>query len=83
VTKNASDQPFLDLGKAFTAFFEGRAHASKAKGLLKNRRLSRAFLDAALGKLLNLLDTKVEQRGGQIINVPIIILSRIETITHL
>ncbi|GCE23064.1 hypothetical protein KDK_68640 [Dictyobacter kobayashii] len=23
VTKNASDQPFLDLGKAFTAFFEG------------------------------------------------------------
>ena len=22
VTKNASDQPFLDLGKAFTAFFE-------------------------------------------------------------
>ncbi len=25
VTKNASDQPFLDLGKAFTAFFEGKA----------------------------------------------------------
>src|SRR5205085_8383546 len=25
VTKNASDQPFLDLGQAFTAFFEGRA----------------------------------------------------------
>src|SRR5215467_6284909 len=25
VTKNASDQPILDLGKAFTAFFEGRA----------------------------------------------------------
>ena len=24
VTKNASDQPFLDLGKAFTAFFEGK-----------------------------------------------------------
>ena len=23
VTKNASDQPFLDLGQAFTAFFEG------------------------------------------------------------
>jgi IS605 OrfB family transposase len=39
------------------------------KGLLKNRRLSRAFSDAALGKLLNLLDTKVEQRGGQIITV--------------
>ena len=39
------------------------------KGLLKNRRLSRAFSDAALGKLLHLLDTKVEQRGGQIITV--------------
>jgi len=25
VTKNASDQPCLDVGKAFTAFFEGRA----------------------------------------------------------
>src|SRR5260370_1290899 len=31
------------------------------KGLLKNRRLSRAFSDAALGKLLSLLDAKVEQ----------------------
>jgi IS605 OrfB family transposase len=31
VTKNASDQPFLDLGKAFTAFFEGRAHRPKFK----------------------------------------------------
>jgi putative transposase len=39
------------------------------KGLLKNRRLSRAFSDAALGKLLSLLDTKVEQRGGQVIQV--------------
>src|SRR5438105_40560 len=39
------------------------------KGLLKNRRLSRAFSDAALGKLLNLLEAKVEQRGGQIIKV--------------
>jgi len=39
------------------------------KGLLKNRRLSRAFSDAALGKLLNLLDAKVEQRGGQVIKV--------------
>ena len=39
------------------------------KGLLKNRRLSRAFSDAALGKLLNLLEVKVEQRGGQIIKV--------------
>ena len=39
------------------------------KGLLKNRRLSRAFSDAALGKLLNLLEAKVEQRGGQVIKV--------------
>jgi len=35
------------------------------KGLLKNRRLSRSFSDAALGKLLNLLTSKVQQRGGQ------------------
>jgi putative transposase len=39
------------------------------KGLLKNRRLSRAFSDAALGKLLSLLDAKVEQCGGQVIKV--------------
>jgi putative transposase len=39
------------------------------KGLLKNRRLSRAFSDAALGKLLNLLEAKGEQRGGQVIKV--------------
>lgn len=39
------------------------------KGLLKNRRLSRAFSDAALGKLFSLLEAKVEQRGGQIIRV--------------
>ena len=39
------------------------------KGLLKNRRLSRSFSDAALGKLLNLLDAKVGQRGGQVIKV--------------
>src|SRR5712691_9421160 len=39
------------------------------KGLLKNRRLSRSFSDAALGKLLNLLVSKVEQRGGQVIKV--------------
>ena len=31
VTKNASDQPFLDLGKAFTAFFEGRARRPRFK----------------------------------------------------
>ncbi len=39
------------------------------KGLLKNRRLSRSFSDAALGKLLNLLTSKVHQRGGQAILV--------------
>jgi len=39
------------------------------KGLLKNRLLSGSFSDAALGKLLSLLDAKVEQRGGQVIKV--------------
>jgi putative transposase len=39
------------------------------KGLLKNRSLSRSFSDAALGKLLSLLTSKVEQRGGQVIKV--------------
>jgi putative transposase len=39
------------------------------KGLLRNRRLSRSFSDAALGKLLALLTSKVEQRGGQVIKV--------------
>src|SRR5215469_7785046 len=39
------------------------------KGLLKNRSLSRAFSDAALGKLRSLLEAKVEQRGGQIIKM--------------
>jgi putative transposase len=39
------------------------------KGLLKNRRLSRSFSDAALGRLLTLLTSKVEQRGGQVIRV--------------
>jgi IS605 OrfB family transposase len=39
------------------------------KGLLKNRKLARSFSDAALGKLLNLLISKVEQRGGQVIKV--------------
>jgi putative transposase len=39
------------------------------KGLLKNRRLARSFSDAALGKLLALLTSKVEQRGGQVIKV--------------
>ena len=39
------------------------------KGLLKNRRVSRSFADAALGKLLCMLSAKVEQRGGQVIKV--------------
>ncbi len=39
------------------------------KGLLKNRRLARSFSDAALGKLLLLLTSKVEQRGGQVVKV--------------
>jgi putative transposase len=39
------------------------------KGLLKNKHLSRSFSDAALGKLLTLLKSKVEQRGGQVIKV--------------
>lgn len=39
------------------------------KGLFKNRRLSRSFSDAALGKLVSLLTSKVEQRGGQVIKV--------------
>ena len=39
------------------------------KGLLKNRRVSRSFSDAALGKLVTLLTHKVEQRGGQVIKV--------------
>jgi transposase len=43
VTKNASDQPMLDLGKAFTAFFEGRALASKAKSEAKPASISRTI----------------------------------------
>ncbi len=39
------------------------------KGLLKNRKLARSFSDAALGKLLTLLTSKMEQRGGQVIKV--------------
>ena len=38
-------------------------------GLLKNRRLSRSFSDAALGKLLSLLTSKADQQGGQVIRV--------------
>jgi IS605 OrfB family transposase len=39
------------------------------RGLLKNRKLARSFSDASLGKLLMLLTSKVEQRGGQVIKV--------------
>ena len=39
------------------------------KGLLKNRHLSRSFSDAALGKFVTLLTSKVEQRGGEVIKV--------------
>ena len=39
------------------------------KGLIRNRCLSRSFSDAALGKFLDLLTSKVEQRGGQVIKV--------------
>ena len=38
-------------------------------GLLKNRHLSRSFSDAALGKLIDMLTSKIEQRGGQVIKV--------------
>lgn len=37
VTKNASDQPFLDLGKAFTAFFEGHAKRPKFKSKKRSK----------------------------------------------
>jgi putative transposase len=37
VTKNASDQPFRDLGKAFTAFFEGRACRPKFKSKKRSK----------------------------------------------
>jgi putative transposase len=37
VTKNASDQPFLDLGKAFTAFFEGKARRPKLKSKKRSK----------------------------------------------
>jgi putative transposase len=39
------------------------------KGMIRNRALSRAFSDAALGTFLNLLEVKVEQRGGQVVKV--------------
>lgn len=39
------------------------------KGLIKNRCLSRAFSDAAVGKLLDLLESKVQSVGGVLIKV--------------
>jgi putative transposase len=39
------------------------------KGLIRNRCLSRSFSDAALGKLLDLLESKVSRAGGQLIKV--------------
>ena len=37
VTKNASDQPFLDLGKAFAAFFEGKARRPTFKSKKRSK----------------------------------------------
>src|ERR1700687_1083183 len=42
VTKNASDQPFLDLGKAFTAFFEGKGRRTRFKS--KKRSTQSVYL---------------------------------------
>ncbi len=39
------------------------------KGLMKNRKLARSFSDAALGKLLKLLTSKVEHRGGVVVKI--------------
>ncbi len=39
------------------------------KGLIRNRSLSRSFSDAAVGKLLDLLESKVPARGGLLIKV--------------
>jgi putative transposase len=43
VTKNASDQPFLDLGKAWTSFFEGlKSGKSKGRPKFKSKKRSKA-----------------------------------------
>jgi putative transposase len=39
------------------------------KGLIRNRCLSRSFSDAAVGKLLDLLESKVPHRGGMVLKV--------------
>jgi putative transposase len=37
VTKNVSEQPFLDVGKAFTAFFEGKARRPRFKSKKRSK----------------------------------------------
>src|SRR5205807_9965351 len=39
------------------------------KGLVRNRSLSRSFSDAAVGKLLDLLESKVPRSGGLLLRV--------------
>jgi putative transposase len=39
------------------------------KGLIQNRCLSRSFADAALGTLLDLLESKVPRAGGRLVKV--------------
>lgn len=39
------------------------------KGLIRNRCLSRSFSDAAVGKLLDLLENKVPRQGGMLLKV--------------
>jgi putative transposase len=39
------------------------------KGLIRNRCLSRSFSDAAVGKLLDFLESKVKHQGGMLIKV--------------
>jgi putative transposase len=39
------------------------------KGLIQNRKLALSFSDAALGRLLCLLESKVAHRGGQLVKV--------------
>ncbi len=39
------------------------------KGLIRNRCLSRSFSDAAVGKLLDLLESKVSCQGGMLLKV--------------
>ncbi len=43
--------------------------ALHVKGLIRNRCLSRSFSDAAVGKLLDALESKVKSRGGLLVKV--------------